>query len=70
MVIDYRVLNKLTTKNQYPLLKIDDLFYQLARSYVFSSLDLGQRYHQIRISKDDVPKTTFRMLFRHYQFKV
>ncbi|GKD97288.1 hypothetical protein Tco_1381185 [Tanacetum coccineum] len=29
MGIDYRELNKLTVKNRYPLLRIDDLFDQL-----------------------------------------
>ena len=29
MCIDYRELNKVTVKNRYPLLKIDDLFDQL-----------------------------------------
>ncbi|GKD72409.1 hypothetical protein Tco_1330691 [Tanacetum coccineum] len=29
MFIDYRELNKLTVKNRYPLLRIDDLFDQL-----------------------------------------
>nr|GFC44913.1 putative reverse transcriptase domain-containing protein [Tanacetum cinerariifolium] len=29
MYIDYRELNKLTVKNRYPLLRIDDLFDQL-----------------------------------------
>ncbi|GJY32057.1 hypothetical protein Tco_0415552 [Tanacetum coccineum] len=29
MCIDYRELNKLTVKNRYPLLRIDNLFYQL-----------------------------------------
>ena len=70
MVIDYRALNKLTIKNRYPLPRIDDLFDQLAGSYVFSSLDLAQGYHQIRISEEDVPKTAFRVPFGHYQFKV
>ncbi len=70
MVIDYRALNKLTIKNRYPLPRIDDLFDQLAGSRVFSSLDLAQGYHQIRISKEDVPKTAFRVPFGHYQFKV
>jgi hypothetical protein len=47
MVIDYRILNKITIKNGYPLPRIDDLFDQLAGSRVFSSLDLAQGYHQI-----------------------
>ena len=70
MVIDYRALNKLTTKNRYPLPRIDDLFDQLAGSRVFSSLNLAQGYHQIRILEEDVPKTAFRVHFGHYQFKV
>ncbi|GKC58145.1 hypothetical protein Tco_1085743 [Tanacetum coccineum] len=32
MCIDYRVLNKLTIKNRYTLLRIDDLFDQLQGS--------------------------------------
>ncbi|GKG07336.1 hypothetical protein Tco_0330305, partial [Tanacetum coccineum] len=32
MCIDYRVLNKLTIKNRYPLPRIDDLFDQLQGS--------------------------------------
>ena len=66
MVIDYRALNKLAIKNQYPLPIIDDLFDQLAGSRVFRSLDLTQDYHQILILKEDVPKTAFRVSFGHY----
>jgi hypothetical protein len=50
--------------------QIDDLFDQLIGSLVFSSIDLSQGYHQICISEEDVPKTTFRVSFGHYQFKV
>jgi hypothetical protein len=50
--------------------RIDDLFDQLAGSRVFSSLDLAQGYHQIRILEEDVPKSAFRVPFGHYQFKV
>ncbi|GJS14383.1 putative reverse transcriptase domain-containing protein [Tanacetum coccineum] len=38
MCIDYHELNKLTVKNRYPLLRIDDLFDQLQGSSVYSSL--------------------------------
>ena len=66
MMIDYRALNKLTMKNQYPLPRIDDLFDQMAGSCVFSSLDLAQIQNLV----EDVPKTAFRVSFDHYQFKV
>ena len=37
---DYRELNKLTVKNRYPLLRIDDLFDQLQGAQFFSKIDL------------------------------
>ncbi|GJW68086.1 putative reverse transcriptase domain-containing protein [Tanacetum coccineum] len=45
MCIDYRELNKLTVKNRYPLLRIDDLFDQLQGSNVYSKIDLRSGYH-------------------------
>ncbi|GJY65239.1 putative reverse transcriptase domain-containing protein [Tanacetum coccineum] len=50
MCIDYRELNKLTVKNRYPLLRIDDLFDQLQGSSVYSKIDLRSGYHQLRSS--------------------
>ncbi|KAJ9514839.1 hypothetical protein QJQ45_028614 [Haematococcus lacustris] len=70
MCIDYRQLNKITIRDQYPLPRIDDLFDQLAGKSVFSSLDLQAGYHQISIPAEDVPKTAFRTPEGHYQFKV
>jgi hypothetical protein len=40
LCIDYRQLNKATIKNQYPLLRIDDLFNQMKGVMVFSKIDL------------------------------
>ncbi|GJT42895.1 putative reverse transcriptase domain-containing protein [Tanacetum coccineum] len=48
MCINYQELNKLTVKNRYPLLRIDDLFDQLQGSSVYSKIDLQSRYHQLR----------------------
>nr|GEX25202.1 reverse transcriptase domain-containing protein [Tanacetum cinerariifolium] len=39
MCIDHRELNKLTLKNPYPLLKIDDLFDQLRGACLFLKID-------------------------------
>nr|GFA72421.1 putative reverse transcriptase domain-containing protein [Tanacetum cinerariifolium] len=49
MCIDYRELNKLTVKNRYPLPRIDDLFDQLQGSSIYSTIDLGSGYHQLRV---------------------
>ncbi|GJW11398.1 putative reverse transcriptase domain-containing protein [Tanacetum coccineum] len=70
MCIDYRELNKLTVKNRYPLLRIDDLFDQLQGSRVYSKIDLRSSYHQLIVREEDIPKTTFRTRYGHYEFQV
>ncbi|TYK07894.1 ty3-gypsy retrotransposon protein [Cucumis melo var. makuwa] len=70
LCIDYRELNKVTVKNRYPLPRIDDLFDQLQEATVFSKIDLRSGYHQLRIKDGDVPKTTFRSRYGHYEFIV
>ncbi|GJX94872.1 putative reverse transcriptase domain-containing protein [Tanacetum coccineum] len=47
MCIDYRMLNKLTVKNRYPLPRINDMFDQLQGSSVYSKIDLRSGYHQL-----------------------
>ncbi|GJP33550.1 hypothetical protein CLOM_g18077 [Closterium sp. NIES-68] len=70
MCVDYRALNKITIKNRYPLPRIEDLFDRLQGAQWFSALDLAQGYHQLRITKEDVPKTAFRSPFGHFQWRV
>src|SRR5215212_10378170 len=68
--IDYRVLNKITIKNKYPIPRINDLFNQLNGTKVFSKIDLHSGYHQVRINPKDVEKTTFQMRYELYEFLV
>nr|GEV05556.1 putative reverse transcriptase domain-containing protein [Tanacetum cinerariifolium] len=70
MCIDYRELNRLTVKNRYPLLRIDDLFDQLQGSRVYSKIELRSGYHQLRVREGDIPKTAFRTRYGHYKFQV
>ncbi|GJW61861.1 putative reverse transcriptase domain-containing protein [Tanacetum coccineum] len=70
MCIDYRELNKLTVKNRYPLPRIGDLFDQLQGSSVYSKIDLRSGYHQLRVQEEDIPKTSFRTRYGHYEFQV
>ncbi|GKE54644.1 retrovirus-related pol polyprotein from transposon 17.6 [Tanacetum coccineum] len=69
MCIDYRKLNKLTVKNQYPLLRIED-FDQLQGSSVYSKIDLRYGYHQLRVRDKDILKTAFRTRYGHYEFQI
>ncbi|GJX49822.1 putative reverse transcriptase domain-containing protein [Tanacetum coccineum] len=67
MCIDYRELHKLTAKN---LPRIDDLFDQWQGSRYFSKINLRFGYHQLRVHEEDIPKTAFRTLYRHFEFTV
>ncbi|GKG09958.1 putative reverse transcriptase domain-containing protein, partial [Tanacetum coccineum] len=70
MCIDYRELNKLTVKNRYPLLRIDDLFDQLQGLCVYPKIDLRSGYHQLHIREEDILITAFRTRYGHYEFQV
>nr|GEZ63959.1 putative reverse transcriptase domain-containing protein [Tanacetum cinerariifolium] len=70
MCINYRELNKLTMKNRYLLLRVDDLFDQLQGSRIYSKIDLRSGYHQLRVQEEDIPKTAFRTRYVHYEFQV
>ncbi|KAA3474060.1 reverse transcriptase [Gossypium australe] len=61
---------KLTVKNQYPLLRIDNLFDQLRGAKVFSKIDLRFSYYQLKVKETDILKTTFRTHYGHYKFFV
>jgi hypothetical protein len=37
---------------------------------VFSNINLGLVYHQLRIKEEDIPKTAFKTRFRDYKFIV
>ncbi|GJT34488.1 putative reverse transcriptase domain-containing protein [Tanacetum coccineum] len=70
MCIDYRELNKMTIKNRYPLLRIDNLFDKLQGSSLYSKIDLRSGYHQLRIKEDEIPITAFRTRYGHFEFQV
>ncbi len=49
LCVDYRDLNNLTIKNQYPLPLIDKFFDRLSCAKQFTQLDLTSAYHRMRI---------------------
>ena len=69
MFIAYHQLNKVTIKNKYPILRIDDLFYQFQGAICFSKIDLSG-YHKLRVQNSDIPKTPFTTHYGHCEFFV
>ena len=59
MVIDYRKLNDITVKNEYPLPLIPELTNKWKGCVRFTKLDVRAGYHNIHIKKGDEWKMAF-----------
>ncbi|CAN6338110.1 unnamed protein product [Urochloa humidicola] len=68
--VDYRTLNSVIIKNNYPLLRIEDLLDHLRKAKSFSKIDLRSGYHQMKIHESDIPKTAFATRYTLYEYKV
>ena len=58
--VDFRNLNKVYPKDEFPLLNMDLLIDFVARSALFSFMDEFNRYNHIRMALRDAKKTAFR----------
>ncbi|CAF1339298.1 unnamed protein product, partial [Rotaria sp. Silwood1] len=68
--VDYRRLNQITTKDAFPLPRIDDIYDQLTKATYFTKFDFKAGYFQVPLDKLDRPKTAFSTRDGHFQFKV
>ena len=57
--VNYRALNQVTKKDRQPLPHIDELLDNVAGHDLYTFCDGYSGYHQIRVHKEDVLKTTF-----------
>jgi len=53
MCIDYRDLNRITTKDHFPLSSTEDLIDKLQGDMVFLKIDMYARYNQMSIRPED-----------------
>ena len=60
LCVDYRGLNARTHKDAFPLLRIEEALDALKGAKFFSTIDLADSYHQIRVAEKDIHKTAFR----------
>lgn len=68
IVIDYRKLNDITVGDAYPLPNIEYILDQLGHSKYFTTLDLANGFHQIKMKESDIEKTAFSTGYGHYEF--
>ena len=58
--MDYRKLNNITIKNQYPLPNVNKLRDRISQATIFTKLDLKEAYNLIRMKEGEEWKTAFR----------
>ena len=68
--VDYRRLNSITTKDAYPLPKIDESLCQLNGYRWFCTLDMDSGYWQVELVQNDKHKTAFATRQGLYEFNV
>lgn len=68
--IDFRQVNACIKKDAYPLPLLSELIERVAGYQFYTSLDLKNAYHRLRMHPDSESLTTFRTGFGSYQFKV
>ncbi|KZZ95139.1 Ribonuclease H-like protein [Ascosphaera apis ARSEF 7405] len=68
MCVDFRMLNKDTVKNTYPLPRIDALFDYIGQAKYLTKFDLLSGFWQVRMAEDSIPKTAFNTQWGKFEF--
>ncbi len=68
LCVDYRGLNSMTIKNQYPLTLIDEILDRLSDNHVFTKVDVKNAYYRLRIREGDERKTAFQTRYELFEY--
>ena len=64
---DYRALNAITIKDQYPMPNLYDATARLAGTQIYSAVDIVRAYYNIPVSQEDQKKTALAFPFGLYE---
>ena len=68
MCVDYRLLNRKTRKDAFPLPRIEESLDSLAGARWFTTLDLASGYNQVPVTEQDKSKKAFCTPFGLFEF--
>lgn len=68
LCVDYRELNKITVKDNFPTPLIDDHLDRLRGKSYFSSLDLRNGFHHVKVADGSVKYTSFVTPLGQFEF--
>lgn len=57
--MDYKPLNKITERDNYPMPLVDDCIEHLGGKSFFSVIDLKSGYHHVKMHPDSIKYTLF-----------
>ena len=70
MCVDYRMLNKISIKNRYPMPRVDDLLDRLRGAKFLSKVDAHSGFNQIRIAPEHIERTAFTTAYGLFEYTV
>ena len=70
MCVDYGDLNRASPKDNFPLSHIDTLVDNTAKHSLFSFMNGFSGYNQIRMTSEDMEKTTFLTMWGIFCYKI
>ena len=57
----------MTTKDAFPVHRIQDCLDSVAGSTLFTTLDVTSGYHKVKVKEEDIPKTAFVIKYEHFE---